>query len=187
MAYVKVSIPKSKGNPGAPEPKDPNIILINTRDIEAFPKRESGGVLITDDIELKSGEKAISLYATPSTINRFDSSEGEPDAKGFIQNLTFDHPGDELEFNEFVQNSIGEDFIIITKECANEKGVRLHGTPCNPMQFNVEGQDNNEGKKSTLTFATVQRSGFKSAHYRGALPELADPASDTGSSDGGLP
>lgn len=186
MSYIKVSIPKAKGNPGAPEPKDPNIILINTRDIETFPSRDSGGVRISDDITLKTGEKAIALYATPSTINRWDASEGDPDAKGFIQNLVFDHPGDELEFNEFVQENIGEDFVIITKECANEKGVRLHGTPCNPMQFNSEGQDNNEGKKTTLTWASVQRSKFKMAHYYGEIPELEDPAEE-GSSGDGLP
>lgn len=187
---MKVSIPKAKGNPGAPEPKSPNIIFINTRDIDTFPSRDEKGVLITEDLTLKASEKAISLYATPSTINRWDTSEGDPDAKGWIQNLTFDHPGDELEFNEFLQNAIGEDFIIITKECADDKGTRLHGTPCNPMQFNAEGQDNNEGKKTTLTWASVQRSRFKSAHYRGALPEIADPAAESsgsGSDGSGMP
>lgn len=190
MSYVKVSIPKAKGNPGAPEPKDPNIILINTRDIETFPKRENGGVKIAEDIKLKDDAKAISLYATPSTINRFDTSEGDPDAKGFIQNLTFDHPGDSLEFNEFVQENLGEDFVIITKECATEKGVRLHGTPCNPMQFNAEGQDDNEAKKTTLTWASVQRSKFKAAHYYGEMPALADegePDEGSGSDGSGMP
>lgn len=188
MSYVAVSLPKGRSNPGAPTAKDPNIIFVFLRDIDkdAFPKRDSKNVLIVDDIVLKTGAKAIGLYVTPSSINRWDTSDGEHDESGFIQNFSASRPGDDLEFAELATELLGEPVIIISKACSENNGVRLQGSPCNPMVLSFESQDNNEANKSTLTFASSQRSRFKTAHYRGEIPELADPVNYDGSDAGGL-
>ncbi|MFY0628649.1 MAG: hypothetical protein JXR07_20290 [Reichenbachiella sp.] len=190
MAYTKVSIPKKTGGPGTPEAKEPNVIFILVKDllkvdgaITGFPDRDSNGVLSTSDLALAVGAEAVGVYCTPSTINRFDSSEGDVDKAGFIQNFSGEHPGDELAFAEWLQNNVNEDFLIISKECSSSAGTRLHGTPCNPMKLEVSGQDNNEGKMSTLTFKSIQRSSKKMMHYVGALPTLA---ADYASGYGGL-
>lgn len=48
------------------------------------------------------------MYATDSTINIYHSSEGEDDARGFIHHVDYEHPGTELEHDEFVNNNINE-------------------------------------------------------------------------------
>lgn len=193
MSYVKVSIPKSTGGPGAPVAKAPNVRFVLVKDlakdsegnITGFPTRV--GVRGTSVLTLTDGESAVGVYMTPSTINRFDSSEGDPDKQGWTQNFVGEHPGDEEAFNEFLQENLNEDFIIISEECSDSTGTRIHGTPCNPMKLVAEGQDNNEGKMTTLTFASVQRSKQKMMHYALALPALAaDYNAGSGSSGGGI-
>lgn len=188
MTYVAVSLPKGKHNPGAPTAKDSNIIFVFLKDIDTdtFPKRDSKNVLISGDLTLKVGAKAVGLYVTPSSINRWDTSEGEHDEAGFMQNFIATRPGDDLEFAELATELLGEPVIIISKACSENNGVRLQGSPCNPMMLQFESQDNNEANKSTLTFASAQRSRFKTAHYRGEIPELADPVNYDGSASGGL-
>lgn len=192
MPYTKVSITK-RGTAGSPIAKDPNIILINVKDIAVdtagkptgFPTKDASGVKTTSNITLKSGAKAMALYATRSTIKRFDTSDGAEDAMGFVQNVEFETPGDLLEANEFIQNNLNEDFLILTTECSDATGTRLHGTPCNPMKIKFEQQDDNEGKKMTFKFASVQRSQFKMAHYAGTIPTIADYPT-AGSGSGGI-
>jgi len=187
MTYVAVSLPKKTGNPGAPTAKDPNIIIVRRKDLaEPFPERDDKGVLISADVTLKEGMEAIGLYVTPPSINRWDASEGEYDEAGFIQNFTATRPGDDLEFAELMTELMGEPVIIISKACSENNGVRLQGSPCNPMMLQYEGQDNNEANKSTLTFTSAQRSRFKTAHYRGAIPTLAADADYDGSAGDGI-
>lgn len=190
MAYTKVSIPKQLGGPGAPVPKDPNVIFIRLRDIlktgaewTGFPSRN--GVISLSDIELKEGETAVGVYMTPLSINRHDDSEGDPDMAGFNSIFEGTHPGDEAEFAEWVQENINEDLLILTLECSESTGARLQGTPCNPMKLSVVGQDNNEGKNTAITANSVMRAKWKMMHYRGAIPPLA-PETDEGSAGGGV-
>ncbi|MBC7382815.1 MAG: hypothetical protein H7296_07435 [Bacteroidia bacterium] len=181
MPYVKVSIPK-KPSGGSPVPKGANIILIDVADlakdasgqVTGFPARDDKGVKMTGPFTLAALAKALFIQATPSTIKRMDTSEGGDDAMGFIQNVEFEKPGDELEFNEFVANNINTEWIIVTTECSDSTGTRVHGTPCNPMKLKFESKDDNEAKKATLKFTTPQRSKFKMGHYTGALPAVAD-------------
>lgn len=176
MAYTKVSIPKkSGGSPGAPSAKKPTVIVINVRDVETFPERDSGGVLLVSAIQLKASAKAIGIYATPSSIKRNDGSEGDPDAEGFIQNVAFEHPGNSLQRDEFVQNNIAEDLILITQG-ETIADTRVHGTPTNPMKMVSEEVDDNTANKATLTFKSALRTKYKAAHYHSALPTLADDA-----------
>ncbi|MFD2962783.1 MULTISPECIES: hypothetical protein [Olivibacter] len=182
---ARVSIYKKGVNPGTARPKNPNLIILFANDIETIPERDANGVLISGDIVLKAGAQAVELYLTPSTISRAPTTEGDPDESGYIDAVSGSHPGNELEYDELEQQLMGEDLILITRECGDAKGTRLHGTKCNPMKLQVEGQDNNEAVKSMLTFTQVQRSRFKAAHYRGAIPTIA-PAPVDGSGVGGL-
>lgn len=178
---MNVSLPKKNGSPVA---KDPNIILIDVDDVLTWPARNAGGVLISGDLVLKPDAKAIAMYATPSTISRNDVSEGDPDAEGFIQNLSFERPGDDLAFNEFIQNKVQANLIAITTECSDSTGTRLHGTKCCPIKFKYTGTDNKDAKKSMLEFASVQRSKYKMAHYGGAIPVVAPNAPDESEESG---
>lgn len=191
MAYVKVSIPKKAGAAGAPVPKDPNVIFVLVKDIlnetgnyEGFPSRDGVKNTSASSLQLKAGATAIGVYISPLTINRWDTTEGDPDKVGHISNFTGEHPGDEADFAEFLQENVNEGFLIISRECSDQTGTRIQGTPCNPMQMTYEGQDNNEGKISTLTFAQVMRTRFKMMHYSGDLPDLAPFAGGSSGSSG---
>ncbi len=190
MAYVNVSLPKKKsgGSPAAPKPKNPTIIIVDVDDIDTFPDRDDKNVLIVGNITLKAGKTALGIYAIPPSISRTDPSDGEPAQQnvGFIETVAFDHPDSYLEFDEFVQAYIGRDVIIISQECQDNKGTRVHGHPCNPLNLTYAPQDNNEGVKSTLTFATTLRSRFKTAHYRGTIPALAAAAPEGSDAGGGI-
>ncbi|MEP1891566.1 MAG: hypothetical protein ABJJ14_07850, partial [Cyclobacteriaceae bacterium] len=143
MTYVKSTLRKSTGGgAGTPKAKDPNVIFILVRDLaktgeaySGFPTRDSQGVKSTSDIALADGAEAMGVYMTPSTINRFNSSEGDPDKMGLIQNFVGEHPGNELGFDEWLQNNLNEDFLILSKECGDSLGTRLLGTPCNPLKL----------------------------------------------------
>jgi hypothetical protein len=195
MTFIKVSIPKSAGGgAGTPKGKDPNVIIFLMRDVaktgavySGWPTTDTNGVKSTSNLALVDGAEAFAVYITPSTINRFNTSEGDADKMGWLQNFVGEHPGEELPFAEFLQNNLNEDFGIISLECGDSLGTRLIGTPCAPLKLKSEGQDNNEGVMSTLTFASAQRGKFVMMHYRGTLPTLAANYDEgSGSGGGGL-
>lgn len=181
MAKTRVSLKKTSG---APKAKSSRIILIPYGEVVTWPSRSENDVLVTGDLELAEGAKAIGMYATASTISRADTQEGDPDAEGFMQTLTFDHPGNALETEEFIQKYIGEPFIAISDECGDGYGTRVHGWKCNPVYFSLEEQDNNEGVKKTLTWSTRLRTRFKSGIYKGVIPAFAAEAAE--GPEGGL-
>lgn len=183
MTYVPVSVPKSGSNPGRPKGKNPNIILFRMNDVETFPARDANGVKSEAgaNLVLKPGAHAIAIYATPSTIKRYDTGEGDPDAKGWIQNVEFEHPGDAVEFEEWKENNINENLGAITQRC-DGSAKKTHGTPCEPLQFEVEEQDDNEALKSMITLKSLIR-GPKSMVYLGDLPALD---TDSGSAAQGV-
>jgi hypothetical protein len=183
---LTVSIPKIATGAGAPRPKEPNVIFVLASDVQTMPSKD--GVVSTSDLVLKAEKKGYAVYLTPRTINRFDSSEGEAadEMAGWLSNFTAQRPGDDQYFAAWLQENLNEGFLILSKECGNSTGTRLQGTPCNPLYMSVEGQDNNEGKMSTLTFVSGQRSFNKMIDYRGADPAVYDnPSTEEGSGGGG--
>lgn len=187
--YSNVSIPKVRVGAGAPKPKEPNVIFILAEDVLTMPTKD--GVVSLSNIVLKEGKKARAVYLTPKSINRFDSSDGETSDEmgGWVSNFVGNRPGDDEFFASWLQDHLNEGFLILSKECGDAKGTRLQGTPCNPLYMTVEGQDNQEGIMSTLTFASSQRSFNKMIHYRHADPPVHDPAQvnpGSGSGAGGI-
>ena len=183
MSYTPVSVPKTGSNPGRPKGKNPNILIVRTQDIETFPARDANGVKSAEgaNLVLKTGANAIAIYATPSTIKRYDTGEGDPDAKGWIQNVEFEHPGDEVAFEEWKENNINENLAALTYRC-DGTGKKLHGTPCEPLQFEVEEQDDKDALKSMVKLKSLMR-GAKSMVYLGDLPSLD---TDSGSAGAGV-
>jgi hypothetical protein len=177
--FALASVPKSGSNPGRPRGKNSQIIIFKWDDVLTNPERDANGVKIAGNLVLNSGAHAIEIYATPSTIKINQTNEGDPDAKGFIQSLVFEHPGDELTLMEFLENNVNENLGCIVREKAGATFAKLLGTPVEPLQFDVEGQDDNEALKSTITLKSVMR-GPVIAHYFGTMPTL-DSGSGSGS------
>lgn len=179
MAYILASVPKTGANPGRPRGKNSKIIVFKWDDVLTMPDRDANGVKIANDLVLRAGAQAMYIYATPSTIKINQTNEGDPDAKGFIQSLVFEHPGDELALEEFLENNVNENLGVIVREKASAAYSKLFGTPVEPLQFDVEGQDDNEALKNTITLKSVMR-GPRIAHYFGALPSVDGSGSGAG-------
>lgn len=190
MSYQKVSIPKFEAGAGAPIPKESNVLIFLASDVQTMPTKN--GVVSTSDLVLKEGATGIGIYVNPISIARNDNQEGDANTEtaGWRANVASSRPGDDEHFAAWKEQYLNEGVIIITRECGQSKGTRLHGTPCNPMYMSgVEEQDNSEGKMTPLTFVQGQRSKFKTIHYRGAIPALAANATiedGSGSAGGGV-
>lgn len=87
MTYIKVSVPKPGNNAGVGGDKKSLITFIDLEDVVTFPQRDSKGIVITDNILMKDGAYMIQVYATTSSINVKQETEGEEDARGIIQSL----------------------------------------------------------------------------------------------------
>jgi hypothetical protein len=108
---------------------------------------------------MKAAKKPVGVYATNSTINPYHTSEGDPDAKGFIHHVDFEHPGTGIEVEEFFENNLNENLGAIVIDCDAQANVlcKIAGTPCQPLQITVNSQDNNEGNKNTVQMASILR------------------------------
>lgn len=98
-------------------------------DVKTFPTPDEKGVLIKENLVLKTGAKAFFLETTASTISVGQTSEGDPDNKGFKQKIEFSRPGsDDVEFEEFMENNVNEDLCcIIEYQLSGKK--KLAGYP----------------------------------------------------------
>ena len=154
-AYSFVSVPRKSNNAGRASGKKSYIILFRWDDVKTFTKDEKG-VKVTA-FAFAEGKKPIAVYATQSTINIYDTAEGDPDARGFIHHVDFEHPGSEVEFKEFLNNNVNENLGAIVTNCAGDD-CKIAGTPCTPLSFSsAEGQDNNEANKTTINLASTLR------------------------------
>ena len=156
VGYSPVSVPK-KSNGGRTKPKKAKLILFRLNDVKTFPTPDEKGVLIKENLVLKTGAKAFFLETTASTISVGQTSEGDPDNKGFKQKIEFSRPGsDDVEFEEFMENNVNEDLCcIIEYQLSGKK--KLAGYPGNPLQLTTESTDNNEGDVNKVTLESVLR------------------------------
>jgi hypothetical protein len=186
MTYVKVSLPKIKTGAGSPVPKEPNVIVMRAADVDVMPTTD--GVSSTGNIILKEGKTAMYIYLTPRSIARMDSSDGDSqdEMAGYIATVSGNRTGDDKHTAGWLQEDLNEGHILITKECGDAEGTRLHGTPCNPLYFSAEGQDNNEGKMTALTWTQGQRTRKKTIHYTGTIPTLAAAPVEGSAGGGGI-
>jgi hypothetical protein len=174
-----VSVTKStikNGNPGRPNPKSPYIIIFKSEDLDEKPVKSADGITVASDLVFKAGKKAIEIYATPSTIKVNDKSSGDPDKKGFIQTLEFEHPGSSTEYAAFVNNNVNENLmaIVVYPDLAYDK---LLGWPGNPLQLNHEGKDDEKEDSNTLKLESLF-AGDKLLHYTGEFPTTDLTATD---------
>lgn len=167
MTYAKVDVLKPGDNKGVGGDKKDKIILLDVDDIATMPARDAAGIVIEDDIVLNAGAYMCKLYATQSSIKAGADSEGDPDAKGIIQSVEFEHPGDSVAIREFRANWMNKNVIILIERCSSTM-VSLYGTPCAPLQMVFKAEDDKDKNKTTFTFKSTQK-GPDIADYRGTM------------------
>lgn len=154
-AYSMISVPRKNNNAGRASGKKSYIIIFRWDDVKTFTKDDKG-VKVTA-FELQEGKKPVAVYATNSTINIYHTAEGDDDARGFIHHVDFDHPGSEVEWDEFVNNNVNENLGAIVINCSGDD-CKIAGTPCTPLKMSTaEGQDNNEANKTTVNLVSSLR------------------------------
>lgn len=154
-AYSMISVPRKNNNAGRASGKKSYVYIFRWDDIKTFSKDERG-VKVTA-FEFQEGKKPVAVYATDSTINIYHTAEGDDDARGFIHHVDFDHPGSEVEWDEFVNNNVNENLGAIVINCSGDD-CKIAGTPCTPLKMSTaEGQDNNEANKTTINLVSSLR------------------------------
>lgn len=154
-AYSMISVPRKNNNAGRASGKKSYVYIFRWDDIKTFSKDEKG-VKVTA-FEFQEEKKPVAVYATDSTINIYHTAEGDDDARGFIHHVDFDHPGSEVEWDEFVNNNVNENLGAIVINCSGDD-CKIAGTPCTPLKMSTaEGQDNNEANKTTVNLASSLR------------------------------
>lgn len=154
-AYSMISVPRKNNNAGRASGKKSYIIIFRWDDVKTFTKDDKG-VKVTA-FEFQEEKKPVAVFATDSTINIYHTAEGDDDARGFIHHVDFDHPGSEVEWDEFVNNNVNENLGAIVINCSGDD-CKIAGTPCTPLKMSTaEGQDNNEANKTTVNLASSLR------------------------------
>ena len=175
--YAFISVPRKSNNAGRATGKKNYIVLFRWDDVATFTKDEKG-VRVTA-FALQADKKPIGIYATQSTINVYETAEGDDDARGFIQHVDFEHPGSEVEFKEFLNNNVNENLGAIVINCAGED-CKIAGTPCTPLSISTaEGQDNNGANKTTINLASSLRGDTLGVIAKSLIPLTDDDTINT--------
>jgi hypothetical protein len=172
--YIATNVAKPAGkNAGAAATKEANVFIIATKDVAVWPVRDSKGVLLSGNIIPKPNAKMARVYMTASKIKAPYESDGDEDSISVKHKFEGEHPGNELEINEFVQNWMGEPCVIIHGSCADQF-KKVAGTQCAPLQLKPSSQDDNDGRKHMLSFEQYAKTSYLPGHYEGAIPSI-DP------------
>jgi hypothetical protein len=155
MTYTKANVLKPGDNKGAGGNKKDTIILVDMNDIQIFPDRDANGVVITNNLVLNIGAYMIKLYTTVTTVVGGDSSEGDPDAEGFVHNLVFDHPGSSIAIREFKANWIFRNMVALVQKCG-DTSYDIYGTPCAPMRMVVKWDDTKDKNTHVFTLKSLK-------------------------------
>lgn len=175
--YAFISVPRKSNNAGRATGKKNYIVLFRWDDVATFTKDEKG-VRVTA-FQFAESKKPIGIYATQSTINIYDTAEGDPDARGFIHHVDFEVPGSEVEFKEFLNNNVNENLGAIVINCAGDD-CKIAGTPCTPLSMSTaEGQDNNEANKTTINLASSLRGDTLGVIAKSLIPLTDDDTINT--------
>lgn len=175
--YAFISVPRKSNNAGRATGKKNYIYLFRWDDVKSFTKDEKG-VRVTA-FALQADKKPIGVYATQSTINIYDTAEGDDDARGFIHHVDFEHPGSEVEFKEFLNNNVNENLGAIVINCAGDD-CKIAGTPCTPLKMSTAaGQDNNEANKTTINLASSLRGDTLGVIAKSLIPLTDDDTINT--------
>ncbi len=175
--YAFISVPRKSNNAGRATGKKGYIVLFRWDDVATFTK-DAKGVRVTA-FSFAESKKPIAVYTTQSTINIYDTAEGDPDARGFIHHVDFEHPGSEVEFKEFLNNNVNENLGAIVINCAGED-CKIAGTPCTPLSISTaEGQDNNEANKTTINMASTLRGDTLGVIAKSLIPVTDDDEINT--------
>jgi len=153
--YSFVSVPKASNNAGRATGKKAYIVFIRISDLKTFTK-DAKNVRVTA-LALNGTVKPIGIYVTASTIKGADSVDGDDDARGFTHDLSFDHPGNSVEIQEFKEANVNEPCIALVGDCL-DADFSVYGTPEAPLNMSKADQEDSKDKKNnSFEFKTAYK------------------------------
>lgn len=165
MTYIPISVIKKQN--ATPGNKRDRIVVFDWDDVASFA-RVDGQALIDGNIVMKSGKYMIEVYGTVSTITPSYSTEGDPDARGLLHAMAFNHPGEHDDVMDFIQNHLNKNLGVIVQKCdSNLK--RVYGSPCAPLQLVPTGVDDENMNAQQLEFEASARTRYVPPRYEGTL------------------
>lgn len=182
MAYNKVNIRKSGDGAGCATPKYAEIIVIDVADIKAEPTRTVGDPTMVGDFELNTGAKALTIYATPSSIEMLEEASGEADARGVKLGVAFEHPGNSVHIKAFVEAYMNKGVVFMVKEGCGSAAPRTQviGSVCNPLYMSFENTNNKEATKRKFTFKQELADPFLAGEYTGTEVPIVETTQEEG-------
>lgn len=169
MTYTRKSVARPAPGAGAPKPKNAMVTIVYADDVLNFPGSDENGVKMLGNLVLKAGAKMHQLYETDDSQKASHSIEGESDTEGFLKKFEGSHPGDGIEINEFVQNTIGQGILILYSVECGSNVRKVIGTPCNPLYLKGEFVDDKDGAKHSLNFEQRRRDRNVAKFYEGEV------------------
>ena len=156
MSYTKVSVLRPSGNPGAGANYKDRVFLVDLDEVQnnGFPARDGNGVVLDGNITMQSGKYMVELYCTLKTLEAGYTVEGDPDKRGFMPKVAFEHPGNSQELMELVSHWTNKNCAVITQACGGGD-MRVFGSPCTPLQLLPEAMATSEENKTTFTFEAI--------------------------------
>lgn len=164
--YLGKVYPK-KGSAAA-APKDPNVTLIAVKSIIGWPQRDPKKVKMIGNFTFTENPKIAQVYMTASKTKAPYENEGDEDSVTIKQSFEGEHPGDELEINEFVADWLNEPCIVIHGSCA-DNFRKVVGTKCAPVQIKPSGQNDNDARKAMMKFEQFAKSEWLPGHFTGTV------------------
>ncbi len=156
MRYIKKSVGRAQGSPGAGLKGRDMLMLYDVDDILFMPGPDEKGVQIVDNIVMRPGKYPFGIYMTPGTTKLTSAAEGDTDKIGFVPSLEFEHPGNSQEVREFKANNINRKFIGVYRYCSG-KPADLIGSICNPCKLTPSYSGDNESNVNTFTLAQISK------------------------------
>ena len=125
-------------------------------------------------------KNVLYIYATSPTIECTEETSGDVDARGIMQGIAFEHPGDSADVKNFTEVYLNKGVIILTRSCDGSEAGRYKyfGNTCNPLFLSVERTDTKEANKRKFTFKQEIAGKFLPGEYSGALPTLAKTSAE---------
>lgn len=174
--YIKANVPrpaKNAGNGLNPRSND-GVTIFDWDEVLSYSGRDENDVVVKDNIIMKPGGYAITMYITPGKSEITSNTDGETDNEGFTPSFQFTHPGNELEIREFKAYWLGRNVGIILNYC-NKDHADIAGDPCNPLKLQVAYTSNKDGNNNVITFAAAGK-GDDIGIYYGTIP-MSEPLS----------
>lgn len=158
----------NKTSSASAAPKEPNVTIIAVKSILNWPARDSKKVKMNGNFTFTTNPKIASLYLTSSKSSAPYENTGEEDSMSVKHKFEGEHPGNDLQINEFIAEWLNEPCIVIHGSC-QDAFRKVVGTKCAPVQLKPTGQDNNDGRKHMLVFEQFASTEWLPGHFTGTV------------------